>query len=703
MAKRNTENRYLNRELSWLAFNRRVLEQALDSRVPLLERIKFLAITATNLDEFYMIRVGGLQQLCDEGESSPDISGMSPLRQLREIAIRVKSLTDNQSACWQDGLCPALAARGIRCLGMDALSSDQFQYARLFFEREMLPLLSPVAVASPTEYPRWPGLGLNVCVRLRPPAGSGGNRPRFAVVRLPRNLGRTMMLPDAVGHDVVLIEALVKTFADQLFPGEPVAECVAFRVTRNADMRVREDMAGDLLARMREVLNARRESVCVRLEIEHGATKMTRAFLQAWLGADVERIHDIRGPLNLGDLFPLSQLPGYEELKYPLWPLAVSPDVSDGESMFHILAKRDVILFHPPEKFEPVARLINEAADDPDVLAIKQILYRTSRDSSIVAALIRAAKQGKQVCVIVELKARFDEERNIESSRALERAGAQVVYGVRKLKTHAKLCVIIRRESDGIRRYVHFGTGNYNESTSRLYSDVSLMTRQDDFGADASSFFNTITGYSQPVLYRKISAAPHQLRDRLLELIGDETQRCRQGGEGRIIAKLNSLADPKLIDALYDASRAGVSIRMVVRGICCLRPGVKGLSDRIVVTSIVDRLLEHSRILYFHHGGDPLLFISSADWMPRNLDRRIELLTPVEDPACVRRLRQILDVYCADNINAWRLTADGTYERLSGSPEAVRAQEALYAMALATAERSGLEQRNRFIPQLPNG
>ncbi len=696
--------RYLNRELSWLEFNQRVLEEACDESVPLLERVKFLSITATNLDEFFMVRVGGLQQLRDAGQDAGATAAMSPAKMLREIGKRARALIAEQQTCWINSLRPALAGHGIRCLDMTDVSSPQYQYARIMFEHEIMPVLSPVAIDSTHAHTICPGLGLNLCVRLRPAADAASKRPRFAVIRLPRNLGRTIMLPEAESHDVVLIEDVVKTFIGNLFPGETVAECVTFRVTRNADMSVREDMAGDLLERMREVLVARRESACVRLELAEGTAKMTVAFLQSWLGADAERTYLMRGPLNMGDLFSLSQLSGYETLKYPPWPRPASPDVPDGESMFRILARRDIILFHPPERFDPVLRLLNEAAADPDVLAIKQILYRTSRDSPVIAALIRAAENGKQVCAIVELKARFDEERNIESSRTLEQAGVQVVYGIKKLKTHAKACLIIRREPDGIRRYTHFGTGNYNEVTARLYSDISLMTSNDDYGADASSFFNTITGYSQPVLFRKLSAAPHQLRDRLLELISGETQRCRQGNKGRIVAKLNSLADQPIIDALYEASQAGVAIRLVVRGLCCLRPGVPDLSERIVVTSIVDRLLEHSRIMYFHHGGKPLMFISSADWMPRNLDRRIETLIPVEDPDCMRRLREVLDIYCADNEKARQLMPDGTYQRVPTPKSAaarVRAQEALYHKALTEADRVKLEQLNLFSPQLP--
>lgn len=705
MAKSYPRKRYINRELSWLEFNRRVLHEACDDRVPVLERIKFLAITATNLDEFFMVRVGGLQQLRDEGQETSDVSGLSPPQQLHEIGLRTRALAAQQSTCWQDGLRPALAAQGIRLAAMDDLNTAQFQFARRLFEREILPVLTPVAVPSTGDVSNWPGLGLNLCIRLRPPAGAASKRPRFVMVRLPRNLSRTLSLPDAAGLDLVFIEDIVRAFVDQLFPGEPIAECVAFRVTRNADMSVREDLAGDLLLRMREVLHARRESACVRLEIAASAGKMTRAFLRAWLNANEECCFDVDGPLSLGDLFPLSQLPGYASLKDAPWPLPATPDVPDDVSIFRILTRRDVILLHPPESFAPVVRLINEAADDPDVLAIQQTLYRTSRDSQMIAALIRAAEQGKQVCVIVELKARFDEKRNIDSARQLEQAGVQVIYGIKRLKTHAKVCIIVRREPDGIRRYVHFGTGNYNETTARLYSDVSVMTSREEFGADASAFFNMITGYSQPVLFQKIIAAPHSLRERLLELIDGETQRCRQGGTGRITAKLNALADPRIIDALYAASRAGVDIHLVVRGICCLRPGIPGLSDRIVVTSIIDRLLEHSRILYFHHGGDPLIFISSADWMPRNLDRRIELMTPVEDAAGARRLQEALDIYCADNLKAWQLSADGTYQRrepsaTSNAPR-VRSQEKLHRLALAAAERTRLTKRNAFTPQVP--
>jgi len=539
-------------------------------------------------------------------------------------------------------------------------------------------------------------------VRLKP-TKTAPKKMRFSLIRLPRTMARFVAVPDSGGYQYILLGDVISAFLDRLFPGEPVAECIPFRITRNADTSVREDQAGDLLAQMRELLDERRRSSCVRVEVDERISQASLSFLCTALKVFEEKVYKLPSPIDLTAFWTIVRLDGFEYLRNKPWPPQPSPAVPPSVSLFDIIAHKDVLLFHPYESFDPVVQFVEQAADDPVVLAIKQILYRTNANSQIVAALARAASKGKQVTALVELKARFDEARNIEWAQALERAGVQVIYGLKWLKVHAKICIVVRRESTGIRRYVHFGTGNYNEVTAALYSDVGLMTRQEDLASDATAFFNSISGYSQPIKYRKIEAAPHGLRPRLLELIENEIQRCQQGQESRIMAKLNALVHREIIEALYRASQAGVKVDLNIRGICCLRPGVAGLSENITVTSIVDRFLEHSRIFCFHHGGESLTFISSADWMPRNLDRRVELLVPVEDPACRARLVSILETSMQDNVNAHRLLPDGRYERRkpSSRADAVRSQEVFHRQACEAAEQAQTNRYMVFEPMLP--
>jgi polyphosphate kinase len=654
-------SKYVNRELSWLEFNQRVLDEALDREIPLLERLKFLAITSSNLDEFFMVRVGGLQMVARSGRRKRDPAGLTPAHQLKSISQRVHQFVAAQYACLLEELEPGLAAADLRRLMPEQLDEQQRAVLKNVFDSEVFPVYTPMAVDSADDFPLLLGRVLNLCVRLAP--AESGQESRFAIIPLGSAPQRFFRLPSEQGHHYILLEDVIRCFADQFFPGVEVLEVVPFRITRNADMGVREDMAADLMAGMEEVLDARKQSHCVRLEIASGASRGLLQFLRAALEIDAADVYESPGPLDLSAFMRLTGVSGFDRLRYESWTPRPSPDVDSTQSMFDIIRHKDIMLSLPYESFEPVVRWIEEAAVDPQVLAIKVILYRTSRDSPIVAALQRAAELGKNVTVLVELKARFDEARNIEWARTLEQTGAQVIYGVKGLKTHAKVCIVIRRETHGIRRYVHFATGNYNEVTARLYSDISMLTVDEDLGADATSFFNAITGYSQPQQYRKLAAAPFTLRDRLLELIDGEIARKREGQKAHIMAQLNSLADPKIIDALYAASQAGVPVDLNVRGICCLRPGEPGLSDNIRVVSILDRYLEHSRIIYFHHGGDELLLISSADWMPRNLDRRIELLVPVEDAASRRRLIAILKSYQRDNVKARKILSDGTYSR----------------------------------------
>ena len=692
----------LNRELSWIEFNARVLEEARDAAMPLLERLKFLAISGSNLDEFFMVRVGGLQQLLEEGKNTPDPCGLTSAQQLAEIGRRARQLVADQYECLLKELEPALAAAGIRRARVESLSAEQHEHLERVFNRDLYPVITPIAIHSPETFPLLPGLSVNLLVRLEP-APDAPQEQRFAVMPLPKTLARLIPVPDAAKYTCVLLEDMVAAFVTRFFPGEAIAECVPFRVTRNADLAVREDQAGDLLAHMREVLDARKRSNCVRLEADERISEPSLAFLRNTLKVSDEEIYKVPGPVDLTVFWSVVRLPGFDALKDTPWPPQPSPEIPPDAAMFDIIARKDVLLFHPYQSFEPVLRLVEQAADDPNVLAIKQILYRTNENSRIVAALARAANRGKLVTALVELKARFDEARNIGWAEALEHAGVQVIYGLKRLKVHAKVCIIVRREPAGIRRYMHFSTGNYNEVTARLYSDVGLMTCNDDLAADATAFFNAITGYSQPILYRKIEAAPHGLRPRLIALIESEIERCKQGQKARIMAKLNALVHRDVIEALYRASQAGVEVELSIRGICCLRPGVPGVSENITVTSVLDRFLEHGRIFYFHHGGEEQVFISSADWMPRNLDRRVELLVPVEDPACRSQLIAILKTCMQDTAKARRLLPDGRYERVKPARRVkpLRSQEAFYRQACKAAEQAEKNLYMVFEPQLP--
>jgi polyphosphate kinase len=692
---------FLNRELSWIEFNFRVLAQAEDAALPPLERLKFAAITASNADEFFMVRVGGLKQLQRQGEERPDPAGADALGAAGGD-FGPDARAGRAAACLPaEGSRAALRKGGIRHLRMEELSAAQLRHVEALFEDFIFPVVSPVAVSPGEEFPLLAGLGLALYVRLEGTPEEGGSR--HALVAVPKGLARFLTLPGEAGFPYILLEEVIRTYVARLFPGVAVLECAAFRITRNADMGVREDLAGDLLAQMREVLTERKESDCVRLEIEKRASKEAQAFLRTALNVEVADVYAVPGPLDLAAFFRLANLAGYDALKIDSWAPQAVPEAPAAESMFEVLKRGNLLLFHPYESYDPVLRLLQEAADDPNTLAIKQVLYRVSDNSPVVAALMRAAERGKHVTALIELKARFDEARNIDWADALARAGAQVIYGVKGYKTHAKICVVVRREPAGVVRYTHYGTGNYNEKSARLYSDVSFMTCEEDYGADASVFFNTLTGYSQLVKFRKVEAAPLGIRPRLLELIGNEAERSRQGEAAGIDAKINSLADPELIEALYRASQAGVKIRLNVRGICCLRPGVKGLSENITVLSVVDRYLEHARLFRFHNGGDAKLFLSSADWMPRNLDRRIELLVPVEDRDSAEKVAQVLKTCLADTKQAWRLLPSGAYERRQPDARhpALRCQEAFQKRAAERAAAAAQQQVPVFEPQRP--
>ncbi|MDZ4848744.1 MAG: polyphosphate kinase 1 [Pirellulaceae bacterium] len=703
---------FVNRELSWLEFDQRVLDQAMYDLVPLLERLKFLAITASNLDEFFMVRVGGLRVQRERQPDLTDPTGKTPAEQLAAIYDRIDQMIHGQYKCFLEQIEPNLKSEGFERITLSSASAMHQAAARRVFDEEIFPVISPIAVDPSAPFPLLVNLGLYLCVHLaaRAPTESEEEEmleqeehcraPHFAFIPLGKAISRFVTLPSEKGFAYALLDDVVAEFVEQFFPSDTVLECKPFRITRNSDINLQEDNASDLMEGMERVLHERRTANSVRLDIAENASDSIIDFLREALQLEPRDVFLIPGPIDLSSMMSLTGMQGFAALRDSAWPPQESPLIEPSKSMFETIAERDFILCHPYESFEPVVRFIEEAANDPDVLAIKQVLYRTSRKSPIVAALKLAADRGKYVTAIVELKARFDEARNIEWARELEEAGVHVIYGIRGLKTHAKICIIVRREPQGIQRYCHFGTGNYNEATARMYSDISYFTCNEELGADATSFMNAITAFSQPQSYRRIEAAPIGLRKRLLGLIESETQRKKQGQKAYIAAKLNSLVDPEMIGALYRASQAGVQIKLNIRGICCLRAGVPGLSENITVVSIIDRFLEHARVLYFYHGGDEKVFLSSADWMPRNLDRRIELLVPIEDLASRRRLLEVLDTYFRDNQNAWRLNSDGTYERIqpTSTQAKVRAQRVLYQAAVDAVQSAEQARRNTFQP-----
>ncbi len=704
-------DRFINRELSWLAFNERVLAQAADETLPVLERAKFLAITSSNLDEFMMVRVGGLKILKQRNPSLRDPAGMTAVEQLQAVAKQAHEIVQRQYKTFRDRVCPLLESIEIAHIELGEASEVEQEAAESRFRRDVFPVLSPQAVSA-ERFPLLQGLGIHLCVRLRrDPSTRLGTLAaddsdddvesvsEFALIPMGKAVSRVLPVSSTRRHGYVLLEDLASHFVAEFFPGRDVLECIAFRITRNADIELREDEASDLLGGMEEVLESRRYSRPVRLEYSASASGQTVEFLRDALKLHPEDLYAIDGPIDLSFLFALHGQEGFDQQRDEVWPAKPHPRIDPEESMFTTIATGDLMLVHPYERFDSVVRLIEEAAVDPDVLAIKQVLYRTSKNSPVIAALERAAERGKYVTAIVELKARFDEARNIEWAREMERAGVQVIYGIHGLKTHAKVCIIVRREPQGIVRYLHFGTGNYNEATAKLYSDISLLTCDEVLGRDATNFFNAITGASQPREMQEIAAAPTTMRRRILDLIEGETQRSLQGERGQITAKLNALVDTEVIDAMYRASRAGVTIRLNVRGQCCLRPGVKGLSETIEVVSIVDRFLEHARVLCFRQGGDDQLFISSADWMPRNLDRRIELLVPVADRECAGRLKRVLETYFHDNTHSWRMLPSGDYRRIDrGDEPPLRSQRVLYDRVVQAWQQAESSRRSTFRP-----
>ncbi len=664
---------YINRETSWLAFNERVLDQARDPRWPLLERLKFLAIYSSNLDEFFMIRVSGLHEQLEAAalvEASPD--GLSAREQLTRIGQIIRLQMETSSRLLAEDLLPALAGKGIRIRDWESLDAETRRAARKYFRRSVFPVVTPLAVDPGHPFPFLSNLSLSLAVEARDPETKERKFARIKVPEiLPRFLpfesfdpGRTTQLNSDGSVDFLPLEQLLAANLDELFPGMEILGAYPFRVTRDMDFEILEEEAHDLLSIVDREIRRRRFGACVRLEVARGIPERVRRLLFEKLSIDEEDVYEITGPLGQRALMSIAML-HRPELRDPPFVPRLSGDAQDKTfDVFAVARKGDVLLHHPYDSFGPVLSFLRQAADDPDVLAIKMTLYRAGSDAEVVRHLIRAAENHKQVTVAIEIKARFDEENNIAWARALERAGAHVFYGHAELKTHAKAALVVRREKDSLRRYVHLATGNYNDATARLYTDVGLLSVNPDFGEDLSDFFNSLSGFSKKAHYRKLAVAPHDLCDAILAKIDAQAERARAGKPAAIFAKLNALVDVEVIRALYRASGAGVNITLCIRGICCLRPGIPGVSEHIRVMSILGRFLEHERVIVFGTPGEEEFFLSSADWMPRNLHRRVELLFPVESEALREQIRQeVIEPALADNAFAYDMDADGTYHR----------------------------------------
>ncbi|HSQ63231.1 MAG TPA: polyphosphate kinase 1 [Polyangiaceae bacterium] len=654
---------YLNRELSWIEFNARVLAEGENEAVPLLERLKFLAIVSSNLDEFFMVRVAGLKQQQSGEVSEIGADGMTPAEQLQAVSDRVHVLIAAQYRCLLEQVLPALAESGVLLVKPEALEPEALKALDDRFINEIFPILTPIAIDPGHPFPHLRNKSLNLGVMFE----EGTADTNFGVVQVPMMLPRLLEVPGVKGarHAYVLIEELIARHVGNIFPGVKLKGVYTFRVTRNFDIEIDEEEAEDLLQTIQQELRKRERGSAVRVEVSGSPTPASLAKLVRALRLDPDRdVYQVSGMLNVADLLNLLKDERKDMRDEGYAPLAVPP-LRDADDPFAVIREKDVLLHHPYESFEHVSDLVARATEDPDVLAIKQTLYRAGGDSPIVKALARAAEAGKQVTAVVELKARFDEESNIAWARMLEQSGVNVVYGLMGLKTHAKCLLIIRRERGKLRRYVHLSTGNYNPTTARTYTDLSLFTARQSIGEDASSLFNLLTGYSAPPKWKSLIVAPLGLHEAVLGLIAREAEHARAGRPARIIAKMNALVDEDVIEALYRAAAAGVEITLLVRGICCLRPNVPGVSETIEVRAIVDRFLEHGRVFSFANGGKREIFIASADWMPRNFHRRVELMVPIEDEDIKTRLIEILDIQLADTAKSWRLRSDGSYERIS--------------------------------------
>ena len=707
---------YWNRELSWLGFNQRVLSEAKDKQLPLFERLKFLSITASNLDEFFMIRVASLQDMVNADYARPDLSGMTPKEQLKAISGEAHSLVQSQYRTWKQSLLPRL-----REIGLDVLDSwrdldeRQKEFVDRYFEENVYPVVTPMAMDSSRPFPliRNKSLNIGALIRRKPdlelPVKQGMDKKErkkekleFATVQVPAVLPRIVEIPaKEEGHRaVILLEEIIQRNMEQLFMSYDVVCAHPYRVMRNADLTIDEDEAEDLLREIQKSLKQRQWGEVIRLEADAGMDKRLLKILKSEFDVEEEDIYRIDGPLDLTFLMKMYGMKGFDDYKAPAYRPAPVPALMNDDDIFANIRKGDILLHHPYMSFDPVVDFVRKAAKDPDVLAIKQTLYRVSGNSPIIAALAQAAENGKQVSVLVELKARFDEENNIVWAKMLEKAGCNVIYGLLGLKTHSKITLVVRREETGIRRYVHLGTGNYNDSTAKLYTDCGLLTCDARIGEDATAVFNMLSGYSEPRTWNKLIVAPLWMRSRFLHLIDMERERAKKGEPARIIAKVNSLCDREIIAALYAASAAGVQIDLIVRGICCLKTGIPGVSENIRVRSILGNFLEHARIFYFLSGGSEEIYMGSADWMPRNLDKRVEIIFPVEDGKLKKEAKHILDIQLGDNVKARILKEDGTYCRVNrrGNPP-LNAQEYFCEEATRRGEKRDVLRDDRvFIP-----
>lgn len=669
---------YINRELSWIGFNERVLEEAWDKTNPVLERAKFLAITGSNMDEFFMVRVSGLWDQLDAGYTKKDASGMTPREQLTAISKKVHEIVAKQNNCLMRSILPELKKEGIEFLEYGELDKEQKKHVKEYFNSTLFPILTPMAIDQSRPFPLLPNKSITVITRLQSKEGE----ELFAVVQVPTVVPRIIALPSPEGKkQFIMCEDVIKEQIHKLFEGYEVKNSQCFRITRNADLTIDEEDTEDLLVEIEKSIKKRKWGAPVRLEIEKSTEKDLKDFLEKVLELEDEEIYEITGYIDVTVWMKFSSLESYDRLRdEPLYPQPVADFIE--RDIFEVIREKDVLVHHPYQSFDCVVRYVRTAANDPQVLAIKQTLYRVSGNSPIVAALIQAAENGKQVTVLVELKARFDEENNIIWAKKLEKAGCHVIYGLVGLKTHCKICLVVRREEDGIRRYVHMATGNYNDSTAKLYTDFGFFTSRETFGTDVSALFNVLTGYSLPPKWKKISVAPTSLRQTFLQWIESETEIAKHGREAAITAKMNSLVDPDIIKALYKASCAGVKINLIVRGTCCLKSGIKGISENIHVISIVGRFLEHSRIFYFHNDGAEKIFLSSADWMPRNLDRRVETAFPIEEEELKERIKKMLALSLSDTVKARIQQPDGSYERVDKrGKESIHSQMIFHELA----------------------
>ncbi len=678
---------YINRELSLLAFNRRVLELARDEDMPLLERLRFLCISSSNLDEFFEIRVAGLKQQIELGISTAGPDGMNPQQQFEAVQTEAHALVDLQYRVLNEELIPALAREGIRFARRTHWNEAQRQWLHRHFRREVLPVLSPIGIDPAHPFPRILNKSLNFIVTLEG-KDAFGREGGIAVVQAPRSLPRIIPLPESIAsadYEFVFLSSIIHAFVEELFPGMKVTGCYQFRVTRNSDLFVDEEEIQDLKRALEGELPSRNYGAAVRLEVADNCSRTAIDFLLSQFHLGEADLYQVNGPVNLRRLLAVPDLVDRPDLKFPPFTPALPEAVQERENLFEAIAAGDILLHHPYQSFQPVIELVRQAADDPQVLAIKQTLYRTGDRSALVEALERAARNGKEVTVVVELKARFDEEANIRLASRLQEAGAHVVYGVVGYKTHAKMLLIVRRERGRIRRYVHLGTGNYHAGTARAYTDFGLMSADRDLGEDVHRIFQELTGLGRSIRLRRILQAPFTLHKGMMERIEREAEHARAGRKARITARMNALIEPEIIKALYRASQAGVRVDLVVRGICALRPGIPGVSDNIRVRSVMGRFLEHSRVFRFHNDGEEEVFISSADWMPRNFFRRIETCVPILDPQLRRRVVQEgLSLYLGDNTGAWALRRDGSYRRLSpGKGRPRNAQQELLELLAA--------------------